>query len=166
MILCTRVILACLSFLALPGVGLAQSHCDSAKAGCAPACRKHDASLPETAEFQQLANRWMELYNKGEGTELGMLYAGDADYISAHVPGLVAHGREKIAANFQKGMNGGGHIAAITVLSIEISGDLSYVLCRYDAVNSGVSVSGRTALIARRIDGVWRIKAHLTVVKD
>jgi hypothetical protein len=43
--------------------------------------------------FNDLAQEWMHAYNNNDSTTLAALYSPDADYISSHVQGLVAHGR-------------------------------------------------------------------------
>ncbi len=117
-----------------------------------------------SAEFRQLAERWIAAYNGTDANALAPLYAEDAQYISGHVPGLVADGRKQVIANFQKGMSAGGHIDSLELLSASQSCDLANVLCRYDANNSGQKASGRTLLILRKIGGRWLIALHMTVV--
>jgi uncharacterized protein (TIGR02246 family) len=117
-----------------------------------------------SAEFRQLAARWIAAYNGTDANALAPLYTEDAQYISGHVPGLVADGRKRVVANFQKGMSTGGHIDSLEVLSVNQSCDLATVLCRYHANNSGQKASGRTLLILRKTGGRWRIAVHMTVV--
>lgn len=106
----------------------------------------------------------MNAYNSGDAKNLMPLYAPDAQYISAHVAGLVAPDRDKLIANFQIGISGGGHIDTIEILSMNVSCDLATLLCRYRATNSGVSVTGRNLLVLRKENDTWIIILHMTVV--
>jgi ketosteroid isomerase-like protein len=115
-------------------------------------------------EFGHIAEQWFAAYNGTDAKQLEPLYAEDAQYISGHVPGLVASGRDSLIANFQKGMNMGGHLDGLDVLSINKSCDLATILCRYNATNSGQKVSGRTLLVLKKINGLWLIVIHMTVV--
>jgi ketosteroid isomerase-like protein len=114
--------------------------------------------------FGQIAERWLNGYNGSDAQALAPLYAEDAQYISGHVKGLVAQGREAVLSNFQRGMNMGGHLDGLEVLSINSSSDLATVLCKYFANNGGQKVSGRTLLILKKIHGKWLIVLHMTVV--
>ncbi|HCV42559.1 MAG TPA: hypothetical protein DGH68_03675 [Bacteroidetes bacterium] len=82
------------------------------------------------SELQQIASQWLRAYNGTDAQELAPMYTQDAQYISSHVAGLVANGRDRLIANFQTGMSSGGHIDSIQVLSINVSCDLATVLCR------------------------------------
>jgi ketosteroid isomerase-like protein len=116
------------------------------------------------SEFDQIAATWLAAYNGPDGNALSPLYSVDAQYISAHVPGLVANGRDNVIANFQKGMSSGGHLESLEVLAINHSCDVATVLCQYNANNGGQRVSGRTLLILKKIGGKWLIALHMTVV--
>ena len=114
--------------------------------------------------FQKLADAWTAAYNSGDSTQLAEMYAPEARYVSGHVQGLVAEGREKVIANFRKGVRMGGHIDAVRVLSVECSCDLAALYCAYEATNSGQKARGRNILIVRREGERWRIILHMTVV--
>jgi ketosteroid isomerase-like protein len=116
------------------------------------------------AEFQMNLEKWQDAYNSKDGQNLVPLYAEDAVYSSSHVPGLEAIGRDKVIANFQVGMSGGGHIDKIEILSANVSGEMASLYCRYQATNSGVTVSGRNLLVLRKVKGNWVIINHMTVV--
>ena len=118
------------------------------------------------AEFLRLADEWKNAYNAGDAMRLGSMYSDDAEYVSPHVAGLVIRGREGIQANFSRGMHSGGHIDSVTILSSRVSGDMAYLVCRYDATNSGQKVNGRNVLIAKKVDGRWLIVVHASVVRD
>lgn len=114
--------------------------------------------------FQQNTERWKQAYNSGDAQQLVPLYTEDAVYLSSHVEGLVADGRDKVIANFQRGMSGDGHIDSIEIISWSVSCDLASLHCRYQATNSGVTVSGRNLLVLRRVGNQWLIATHMTVV--
>ena len=118
------------------------------------------------AELLRLAEDWKNAYNSGDALRLGSMYAEDAEYISPHVTGLVIHGRDVVQANFRRGMASGGHIDSVTIISSRVSGDMAYLVCRYDATNSGQRVNGRNVLIAKKTDGRWLIVVHASVVRD
>jgi len=119
---------------------------------------------PSIQELQQIANEWVAAYNAKDGAKVASFYTEDADYISSHVPSLVAHGRENIRANFQKGMDSGGHVDAVEVLSCTFSCDLASVVCRYEATNSGQKAAGRNVIVLKRVNGRWLFHTHVTVV--
>jgi ketosteroid isomerase-like protein len=50
---------------------------------------------------------WMNAYNSKDASNLSPLYTEDARYVSGHVNGLVADGREAVLAYMQQGMCGG-----------------------------------------------------------
>ncbi len=115
-------------------------------------------------EFEVRTEKWREAYNSKDSQNLVQLYTEDADYISSHVSGLEAIGRDKLIANFQNGMNMGGHIDSVKILKMEVSCDIATLYCKYQATNSGVTVVGRNLLIMKKIDGVWLIALHMTVI--
>ena len=115
-------------------------------------------------EFDIQTKEWIKAYNSKDATNLSPLYTEDAVYISGHVSGLELNGRHHVIANFQNGMNGGGHIDSIEIVSIISSGDLATLLCKYQATNSGVTVTGRNLLVMKKIEGKWMIAIHMTVV--
>jgi ketosteroid isomerase-like protein len=123
-------------------------------------------SIPDNllSEFQKKTLLWQQAYNSGDAQNLAPLYAEDARYISAHVPGLEANGRDKLIANFQNGITGGGHIDSLEILEADTSGHMATLLCKYVATNSGETVSGRNLLVLKNVNGKWLILLHMTVV--
>ncbi len=115
-------------------------------------------------EFDVQTKEWIKAYNSKDATNLIPLYTEDAVYISGHVSGLELNGRNHVIANFQNGINGGGHIDSIEIVSIISSGDLATLLCKYQATNSGVTVTGRNLLVMKKIKEKWMIAIHMTVV--
>lgn len=117
-------------------------------------------------EFQRLTEQWKDAYNSKEAKNFIPLYAENARSISSHVPGYEAIGRDAIIAHFQREMMQGGYIDSINILSVEVACDIATVITRYDATNSGVTVSGRNLLVSKKIDERWQIVIHLTVIQD
>jgi ketosteroid isomerase-like protein len=126
-------------------------------------------TVPDSAsllmeQFKLNTLAWKDAYNSGDAQNLVPLYTEDARYVSGHVAGLEAIGRDKLIANFQNGISGGGHIDEIDILTMQVSCDLATLLCRYQATNSGVTVNGRNLLVLKKVNGQWLIVLHMTVV--
>ena len=106
-----KTIKYCLSLIVTLGISIslfAQSTNDS-------------TSIRLTQEFKISTERWRIAYNSKDAQNLVPLYTENADYISSHVSGLEANGRDKLIANFQNGMNMGGSIDSIEILKMEVS---------------------------------------------
>lgn len=121
-----------------------------------------DSSLAK--HFNILAQSWMHAYNTNDSAALVAMYEPEAKYISGHVKGLDANGRAHVIANFQNGIKSGGHIDAISIISIQSSCDLATLLCKYEATNNGQKTVGRNLIVVRKTDGKWLIVIHMTVV--
>lgn len=153
-------ILLFVSFMFSSAQILAAQETDNPQPGAA------EKAAVQYSEFHQLAEQWKEAYNSKEAKNLVPLYAANARYVSSHVAGYEAIGRDAVIANFQQGMTHGGYIDSIKILSIEISCDMTAMVTSYYATNSGVKVNGRNLLISKKINGRWLIVTHTTVVKD
>jgi ketosteroid isomerase-like protein len=127
---------------------------------------ENDSSQALAEEFEELAEKWRQAYNSKDAANLSSLYAEDAQYISAHVAGYIADGHDAVIENFQKGMDSGGYIDSIELLSIDSSCDIATVVSRYRGVAGGQKVDGRNLLVWKNIHGNWLIITHMTVVKD
>lgn len=114
--------------------------------------------------FQKQTDEWRIAYNSGNSRNLSPLYTEDAQYVSGHVNGLVADGRDNILKYLQDGINGGGHVDSIEIIKMNVSCDLATLLCKYQATNSGITVTGRNLLVMKKINGKWQILQHVTVV--
>jgi ketosteroid isomerase-like protein len=108
--------------------------------------------------------RWMNAYTSKVADNVVQLHTEDAQYISGHVAGLVAKGRDALIANFQIGKRGGGHIDSIEILDAQISCNPATLLCTYHATNSGAAAIGRNRLVSKKVNGAGRICLHMTVV--
>lgn len=121
-------------------------------------------SLSLKEEFTQQTNEWIKAYNSKDSKNLLPLYTEDATYISSHVNGLQLDGRKNVLSYFQDGINGGGHVDKIDILSFNVSENIATLLCKYQATNSGVTVVGRNLLVMKKVNGKWLIAIHMTVV--
>ena len=75
-------------------------------------------------EFQLQTEKWKQAYNSHDAQNFVSLYSEDARYISSHVEGLEAPDRNKLIANFQNGMNMGGHIDSIKYVNCYLTGQI------------------------------------------
>ena len=113
--------------------------------------------------FRNVPQQWMAAYNAKDAAAVASLYTPDGYYVSAHV---VAHGRPEIQSSFQRGIDAGGHIDTIQILSSGRSGDMAYTVGTYEATNAGVKVRGRNVVVLRKVGDAWLMAAHETVVAD
>jgi ketosteroid isomerase-like protein len=120
-------------------------------------------AAPTEQELRALAEAWRTSYNAKDAAAVAALYAPDAYYVSAHV---VARGRSEIQAYFQRGIDAGGHIDAIELISSGRSCDLAYWVGTYEATNAGQKVRGRNVVVVRKVGASWLMSAHETVVAD
>ena len=111
----------------------------------------------------RVAEEWKTAYNAKDAAAVASLYTADGYYVSAHV---VAHGRSEIQAYFQRGIDAGGRIDSIRILSSGHSNDLAYTVGTYEATNAGQKVRGRNVIVLRKVGDTWRMVAHETVVAD
>lgn len=116
------------------------------------------------AVFDNNMYNWMNAYNGGDAKNLIPFYSEDAEYISSHVKGLVAKGRDRLIENFQYGINMGGHIDKVEILSINYSCDLATLVCKYEATNNGENAVGRNLIVLKKVNNSWLIITHMTVV--
>lgn len=123
-----------------------------------------NTSNSHTVVFNERIQEWIRAYNSKDARNLLPLYTDDATYTSSHVNGLEVTGRDKVLEYFQAGMSGGGHIDKIDIITMNVSRNLASLYCKYQATNSGVTVTGRNLLVLRKIKGKWLIINHMTVV--
>jgi hypothetical protein len=65
-----------------------------------------------------------------------------------------------------RGIAGGGHVDSIVVQRSSYSGDLAYMVCAYQATNSGVTVRGKNVLLLKRAGNKWLIVTRALIVRD
>ncbi|MEX2088640.1 MAG: DUF4440 domain-containing protein [Bacteroidota bacterium] len=118
------------------------------------------------SDLHRLSQEWKQAYNSKDAANRIPLYAKEAEYISAHVPGYIARGRDAVIANFQAGIDTGGFIDSLDILSTHSSCDLVTLVTRYRGTAGGQKVDGRNLLVWRKVDGKWLIVTHMTAVKD
>ena len=143
---------------ALCGVAVAPSWATRARSD-----GQKDVTAVAEQTLQALADKWKAAYNAKDAAAVASLYTPDAYYVSAHV---VARGRQEIQAYFQRGIDAGGHIDTIQILSNGRSGDLAYWVGTYEATNAGQKVRGRNVVVMRKVGATWQIVAHESVVAD
>jgi ketosteroid isomerase-like protein len=131
----------------------------------APTGQQGQAAAASSTEHELLAvaEAWRTSYNAKDAVAVASLYAPNGYYVSAHV---VARGRSEIQAYFQRGIDAGGHIDSIELLSTGRSGDLAYWVGTYEATNAGQKVRGRNVVVVRRVGKTWLMVAHESAVAD
>ncbi len=124
------------------------------------------AQTTDEQMIRQIPQAWMDAYNRNDAVAATALYAEDGYYVSQHLPTGIIKGWEAIKANIQRGIDGGGHIDSIEILTMAISGDMAYSVGTYHATNAGQKVTGRNIVVCRKINGKWLIVAHTSVVPE
>jgi uncharacterized protein (TIGR02246 family) len=124
------------------------------------------AQTSDEQQVRQISQSWMESYNRKDAAATAALYASDAYYVSQHVRGGIIQGHDALQANIQRGIDGGGHIDSVEILTLAISGDMAYSVGTYHATNAGQKVTGRNIVVCRKVDGKWLIIAHTSVVPE
>lgn len=152
------------TFILVLSVAMSDVTFTAAPAAAAPQDRSDSLSASLREQFSALAQTWLRAYNSNDTIALAGMYTADAQYISSHVRGLVAQGRDRLIANFQDGIKMGGHIDSVSVLSVQASCDLVTLLCKYEATNSGQKAVGRNLLVLKKVGSRWLIVLHMTVV--
>lgn len=117
-------------------------------------------------ELLTIADRWKEGYNSGDAAQVAGLYAEDAYYLTQHFQGGVLHGRARIQAYVQRGIDARYRVDTIEVLAIGCGADLAYTVGRYESTNAGQKAHGVNLVVLRRIGGRWLIVAHEAAVPD
>ena len=58
----------------------------------------------------------------------------------------------------------GAYVGVTIILQTTTSSEMSTILAKYQATNAGQTVTGRNLLILKKVNGVWVILIHMTVV--
>jgi len=132
----------------------------------ATAAYPQSSTSTDEQQIRQVPQLWMDAYNHNQAGKAAALYADDAYYVSQHVRSGIIQGREAIKANIQRGIDGGGHVDSIEILTAFIEGDLAYSVGTYHATNAGQKVTGRNIVVMKKIGGKWLIVAHTSVVPE
>ena len=116
--------------------------------------------------IRDIPERWKAAYNAGQASRVSALYAEDAYYLTQHFISGVIHGRADIQAYVQRGVDARYHVDSIEVLVARCSGDLAYVITRYQSTNAGRNDMGVNLVILQKTKGHWMIVAHEAAVPD
>lgn len=108
----------------------------------------------------------MDAYNRKDAAATAALYASDAYYVSQHLRDGIIQGHDALQANVQRGIDSGGHLDSIEILTVSISGEMAYSVGTYHATNAGQKVTGRNIVVCRKFNGKWLIVAHTSVVPE
>lgn len=123
----------------------------------------------DTSDVKMISNiieQWKDNYNNGHAENVAALYDENAYYLTQHFISGIIYGRPAIQAYIQRGVDVKYQIDSIKIKSMDISGDMAYVITRYDAANGGEKVFGVNLVVLRLIGGKWFIVAHEAAVPD
>ncbi|MFA6541490.1 MAG: nuclear transport factor 2 family protein [Bacteroidota bacterium] len=129
-----------------------------------PAAAQQSMLSGSNGDFQLKIVEWKNAYNSADTALLSSFYSEDTYYVSPHVPDLMIHGRDNLMKNFYRGYVTGGRIHSIDIVSGTFSADMASLICIYRAANSGISVSGRNVIIFKKVNGVWKIITHASII--
>lgn len=157
------ILVFCLASI-LPAVVWAQQ--SAAGAGSQDRGERACTDTAATRAAQQIVDTWKEGYNSGDAARVAALYTEDAYYLTQHFARGIVHGRARIQAYVQRGVDAHYHIDDITILHIGCSGDFMYVITRYESTNAGQKAFGVNLVLTRKTPRGWRILAHEAAVPD
>ncbi len=115
---------------------------------------------------QQIVDTWRDDYNGGDATGVAGLYEPDAYYLTQHFATGVLHGRDAIRAYVKRGVDAGYKIDSLFILAFGCSGEMMYVVTRYNATNAGQKVFGVNLVVLKQEGSKWLIAAHEAAVPD
>ncbi len=154
---------------ALPALAQDEAKAEAkAKASGAPAqsVARNGCSAADAAALNAMVERWKDGYNGGNAAQVAALYRADATYLTQHFATGIVAGRANIQAYVQRGVDARYHIDSITVLALECSGDLAYLIDRYESTNAGQKAMGVNLVVSRKSGGKWLIVAHEAAVPE
>jgi uncharacterized protein (TIGR02246 family) len=126
-------------------------------AGCGGRGRPEEPGSREAIETA--VRRYVAASNQGDAKALAALYADDAMLLPPdHEP---IQGREAIGAFWSRGTDEG---LEVTTLTIEVDGDLGYLVGRYNlpATDEEPADSGKYVMcLKRQRDGSWKLTADI-----
>jgi len=132
----------------------------------APAVPGNGCSAADAAALERIIDRWKDGYNGGRAADVAALYREDAIYLTQHFAGGIVSGRAQIQAYVQRGVDARFHIDSITLLKMECSGDMAYLIDRYESTNAGQKAMGVNLVVSRKEHGQWLIVAHEAAVPE
>src|SRR5262249_9223739 len=112
------------------------------------------------AQMTQIRETWVREFNAGHAEQVAKFYAPDA--LLMRWDGSV-HGYDSILAEFQRSISGGAHAYLVHSPRPERSGDLAYDTGAYNVTLRTRVVEGNYLVVAKRINGQWKIVAHSSV---
>jgi ketosteroid isomerase-like protein len=112
------------------------------------------------AQMAKLRDNWVQEFNAGHAKQVAQSYSPDA--VLMRWDGTV-HGYDSILAEFQRSISGGAHDYVVHSLHTERSGDLAYDTGAYNVTLRTRVVEGNYLVVAKRINGQWKIVAHSSV---
>jgi ketosteroid isomerase-like protein len=131
----------------------------------APAPSRACSAADETS-LRKVAELWKDSYNKGDAAGVAALYAEDAYYLTQHFITGILHGRARIQAYVQRGVDARYQVDSIEVISLDCSGDFAYTVGQYRSTNAGQKALGVNIVVLKKIVGKWLIVAHESAVPD
>jgi uncharacterized protein (TIGR02246 family) len=126
-------------------------------------------TCPVAADRQALeaiAESWKDGYNTGDAAKVASLYAENAYYLTQHFAGGIVHGRARIQAYVQNGIDARYHVDEIRIVASNCSDDLAYTVGTYQSTNAGQKAFGINLVVLRKLGGRWLIVAHEAAVPD
>jgi uncharacterized protein (TIGR02246 family) len=120
----------------------------------------------DDAQLRHIADEWKRGYNRGDAARVAALYKEDATYLTQHFAGGIVHGRARIQAYVQRGVDAKYKVDTIEVLSTSCSGNMAYTIARYESTNAGQKAYGVNLLVLQKIKGKWLIVAHESAVPE
>ena len=136
------------AILCLIGVVLALASCTT----------MHGTSQSEVREaIEASAKQWEAGVRSGSGAAIAAVYAEDAQVFPPN--GDIVTGREAIAKLWQDFLDTGVKDVKLTVLEVEVQGNLAVEIGRYDviATNDKALDSGKYVAIHKRVGGGWKL---------
>jgi len=124
------------------------------------------AALPgvaqDKAEFQKVADRFVEAYAKGDLNAVLQLYAEDASILPPQAP--MVKGQSNIAS-FWKGEAQRAEIKQVTVVDAKpLGNDMAHVIFTTVGRTKGQSpqeFQGKGAALAQRTENEWKMLVHV-----
>ncbi|MFB3827372.1 MAG: DUF4440 domain-containing protein [Bryobacteraceae bacterium] len=124
------------------------------------------AAPADDQAIRRIAAEWKEGYNGGDAAKVAALYDENAYYLTQHFATGIVHGRSRIQAYVQRGVDARYRVERIEVLVTACSGDFGYTIARYESDNAGRKDFGVNLVVLRKTGGRWRIVAHESAVPD
>ncbi len=120
------------------------------------------ASAQDKAEFQKIADRFVQAYGKGDLTAVLQLYAEDAYLLPPQVP--MARGQSSIA-EFWKGEAQRAELRQVTVVDAKpLGNDTAHVIFTSVLRTRGQApkeFQGKGTVLAQKVGADWKMLVHV-----